>query len=355
MAIQQLPGSVPVRSRSGLALVMDGTLRIGPLISIPRLLREMAVDPADVMREAGIDPALFEDPENTISFAAMGRLFSLCVARSGCPHFGLLVGRQGGISSLGIVGLLSQHLPDVRTALRNIILHLHLHDRGAVPTLEVQNETAMLGYTIYQKNVVSTDQIYDGAMAIAFNLMKALCGPKWQPSEVLLCHAEPADREPYRALFKVPPRFDAERTALVFPATWLDQPMHGVNPQLRRILEAEVEALKILSDGDFVSQLRRILQSLIVAGCPSVDQTALLLAMHRRTLNRRLNVLGITFKQLLDETRFEIAQQLLRDTRMPVVDIAVTLNYTGASAFTRAFRRWSGASPAAWRAAFQRN
>ena len=355
MAIQQLPGSVPVRSRSGLALVMDGTLRIGPLISIPQLLREMAVDPADVMREAGIDPALFEDPENTISFAAMGRLFSLCVARSGCPHFGLLVGRQGGISSLGIVGLLSQHLPDVRTALRNIILHLHLHDRGAVPTLEVQNETAMLGYTIYQKNVVSTDQIYDGAMAIAFNLMKALCGPKWQPSEVLLCHAEPADREPYRALFKVPPRFDAERTALVFPATWLDQPMHGVNPQLRRILEAEVEALKILSDGDFVSQLRRILQSLIVAGCPSVDQTALLLAMHRRTLNRRLNALGITFKQLLDETRFEIAQQLLRDTRMPVVDIAVTLNYTGASAFTRAFRRWSGASPAAWRAAFQRN
>ena len=355
MTIQQLPGSVPVRSRSGLALVMDGTLRIGPLISTPRLLREMAVDPVDVMREAGIDPALFEDPENTISFATMGRLFSLCVARSGCPHFGLLVGRQGGISSLGIVGLLSQHLPDVRTALRNIILHLHLHDRGAVPTLEVQNETAMLGYAIYQKNVASTDQIYDGAMAIAFNLMKTLCGPRWLPSEVLLCHAEPADREPYRAFFKVPPRFDAERTALVFPATWLDQPMHGVNPQLRRILEAEVEALKILSDGDFVSQLRRILQSLIVAGCPSVDQTALLLAMHRRTLNRRLNALGITFKQLLDETRFEIAQQLLRDTRMPVVDIAVTLNYTGASAFTRAFRRWSGASPAAWRAAFQRN
>ena len=355
MAIQQFPVSGSVRSRSGLALVMDGTLRIGPLISIPRLLREMAVDPANVMREAGIDPALFEDPENTISFAAMGRLFSLCVARSGCPHFGLLVGRQGGISSLGIVGLLSQHLPDVRTALRNIILHLHLHDRGAVPTLEVQNETAMLGYAIYQKNVASTDQIYDGAMAIAFNLMKTLCGPRWLPSEVLLCHAEPADREPYRALFKVPPRFDAERTALVFPATWLDQPMHGVNPQLRRILEAEVETLKILSDGDFVSQLRRILQSLIVAGCPSVDQTALLLAMHRRTLNRRLNALGITFKQLLDETRFEIAQQLLRDTRMPVVDIAVTLNYTGASAFTRAFHRWSGTSPAAWRAAFQRN
>ena len=56
MAIQQFPVSGSVRSRSGLALVMDGTLRIGPLIPIPQLLREMTVDPIDVMREAGIDP-----------------------------------------------------------------------------------------------------------------------------------------------------------------------------------------------------------------------------------------------------------------------------------------------------------
>ncbi|MEZ5579625.1 MAG: AraC family transcriptional regulator [Candidatus Competibacteraceae bacterium] len=159
-----------------------------------------------------------------MSFTALGQSLEPVRGAEQLSHFGLLVGRQGGISSLGIVGLLSQHSPDVRTALRNFVLHLHLHDRGAVPTLEVQNETAM-GYTIYQKNVASTDQIYDGAMAIAFNLMKTLCGAKWQPSEVLFCHAEPVDREPYRAFFKVPLRFDAERTALVFPATWLGQPI----------------------------------------------------------------------------------------------------------------------------------
>ena len=101
---------------------------------------------------------------------------------------------------------------------------------------------------------------------------------------------------------------------------------------------------------DFASQLRRVLQSLIVVGCPSVDQTALLLAMHRRTLNRRLNALGITFKQLLDETCFEIAQQLLRDTRMPMVDIAVSLNYASTSAFLA--RSAAGqCDPCAWRAA----
>lgn len=253
MAMQQFPVTAPVRSRSGLALVMNGALRIGPIVPIPRLLREMAIDPIDVMRKVGIDPILFDDPENTIPFAVMGQLFNVCVVRSGCPHFGLLMGQQSGASSLGVVGLLAQHSPDVRTALRNVVLHLHLHDRGAVPTLAMQDEMAMLGYTIYQKAVASTDQIYDGALAIAFSFMKMLCGPGWLPSEVRFCHAEPVDREPYRRFFKAPLRFDAEQTALLFPATWLDQAVHGADPQLRRILEAETQALKVLDDGDFVS------------------------------------------------------------------------------------------------------
>ncbi|MGA7980859.1 MAG: helix-turn-helix transcriptional regulator [Chromatiaceae bacterium] len=73
--------------------------------------------------------------------------------------------------------------------------------------------------------------------------------------------------------------------------------------------------------------------------------------MHRRTLNRRLNAQGTSFKELLQEVRFEISQQLLRDTRLPVVEVAEALGYAAAGAFTRAFQRWSGKSPTAWREA----
>ena len=71
--------------------------------------------------------------------------------------------------------------------------------------------------------------------------------------------------------------------------------------------------------------------------------------MHRRTLNRRLKAQNYTFHELVNEVRYEIARQLLEDTRMPMSQIAVTLDYSDASAFTRAFRRWSGTTPAAWR------
>jgi len=72
--------------------------------------------------------------------------------------------------------------------------------------------------------------------------------------------------------------------------------------------------------------------------------------MDRRTLNRRLNAFGTGFQELADEIRLEIARQMLEDSTMEVIQIALLLDYADASAFTRAFRRWTGTTPASWRA-----
>jgi AraC-like DNA-binding protein len=72
--------------------------------------------------------------------------------------------------------------------------------------------------------------------------------------------------------------------------------------------------------------------------------------MHSRTLTRRLKASGCNFKALVDEGRFEIAREMLQNTSLDVSRIAASLDYADASAFTRAFRRWSGATPAVWRA-----
>ena len=71
--------------------------------------------------------------------------------------------------------------------------------------------------------------------------------------------------------------------------------------------------------------------------------------MHKRTLNRHLNAQGISFRKLADEVSFEISRQLLEDSDKEIVQIASLLGYSNASAFTRAFRRWSSTTPAVWR------
>jgi AraC-like DNA-binding protein len=127
----------------------------------------------------------------------------------------------------------------------------------------------------------------------------------------------------------------------------------GADASVRRLIMREIESLEARGAGDVVTQLRRLLRRMLVASSPRggirLEQVATLFALHRRTLNRRLRVQGTSFKALLDEARYDIARQMLRDTRLPVSEIAAALDYSESAAFVRAFRRWSGTSPTAWR------
>src|SRR5829696_4055244 len=90
-------------------LLPPGYIHLGVAKEIEPTLRDFDLDPDPIIREAGLDPRLFDDGANIIPHAALGRLLTLCVARTNCPHFGLLVGRQATILSLGMVGRLMQH------------------------------------------------------------------------------------------------------------------------------------------------------------------------------------------------------------------------------------------------------
>jgi len=333
------------------ALVADGRVRVSILTHLPQLLRDLGCDPAEVIAGAGVDPTLLDDPENTVEFRAAGRLIQHCVACTRCDHLGLLLGQRSDTSDLGLVGLLVRHCPDVGTALRSLIRYLHLHDRGGIPTFEVTDGTAEFGYAVYEQATPAADQIQVASVAVASNIMRGLCGPAWRASEVLLSIRRPADVEPFKRVFGAPLIFDAERCALVFPASLLRAPVAAADAAARTSLETLIATLQGNSRIGVAAATRRALRSLLAAGSASEIAVAQALAVHRRTLNRQLRGEGSSFRQLLGEVRLEVARQMLRDSDAPVERIAGSLGYSGASAFGRAFRRWTGLSPLAWRAA----
>jgi AraC-like DNA-binding protein len=102
---------------------------------------------------------------------------------------------------------------------------------------------------------------------------------------------------------------------------------------------------------DFSDTLRHLLRTELLRGQCSVEDVAALCRVHRRTLSRRLRAEGTAFRQVADDVRFEIASRLLSNRWITSGQIATTLGYSDLSAFTRAFRRWSGQTPTAWRAA----
>jgi AraC-like DNA-binding protein len=327
-----------------------GCVRVGPVAAIPALLREHAHEPPEqILAEVALDLKLFEDPDNSISFVDVGRLLSLGAKRTGIPHFGLLVGQQAGPASVGQLAELMAHAPNVGTALNSMILHVCLNDRGAVPTLNSENGIAKLGHAVYIPMQEGIRQIADGALATMCNLLLALCGDTWVPSEVRFSHSPPLNTKPYESFFHAPLVFEADENALVFPARWLQQPLPAADIKQHILTVNRLTTLEARMGIDFQEQIYSILRPLIVSQTCSSEHLANILSMHPRTLNRRLEEQGTSFREIVSKLRYEVAKQLLLDTTMPLIKISTLLGYADASVFTRAFRRWSGISPSAWR------
>ena len=342
------PRSAP---RRHLPAAGEGEVRIGPVAAIPDLLRKFGVTPSLPFVRAGVPLHAFKSPENRIAFDALGRLLAECSTATACDHFGLLVGDCFELEGLGAIGYLMRNSATVGEALRALLLHLYLHDRGAVPILiNMDSSYVLLGYSIYRHGTTGTAHLYDVAIAIGYRVLRAICGASWKPAHVQFSHAQPRDARPYRRILGPNVRFDAEVSGIVFAASWLDRAIPGADSNLRELVMSAIQQIRANSTMSFADIVRGALHQMVLGGTSSAESVALLFGIHERTLRKRLTAEGTSLQQLVSQTRFELAKQLLENTRLPISEIAAALHFADAAVFSRAFRGWSKTSPRDWRA-----
>ena len=329
--------------------IREGTVRVGPMMAIPVVLDQLGMDPAKVLSQAGVDAAIFDDPDNLLSTSARAHLFQVCSNLSAQQHFGLLVGERGKLGSFGLIGYLAMHASNVREALTSLARYLHLHGQGARAVLESAGNSAFLGYEIYQPLADGHDQIEDAAVAIMHNIARELCGAEWRPSEVWFTHREPSDGTPFKHMFHAPLRFNMPSAGIYFDSRWLRQSVRAADPELHRLLQKQIDELETRYVDDFPEQVRRVLHHAVLTHNASAGRIAALFSIHSRSLHRRLRSYGTSFQELLDECRYGIACSMLESSDIMISELAEMLDYSDARAFCRAFKRWSGSSPSTWR------
>lgn len=344
------------QTQSDAEILLDGVIgtsgeqawrqRVDALCLLPELLSSLGLQPEPILASAGLTLSALSHPDNTIPFANVGRLLTASARVSGLPHIGLLSGQDWALKHMGLLGQLIKNSATLGDALRALAVYHRLDSEGAAVYFLERKEVAMLGYIVHQPRVDGIEFIYDTVLACGWNFIRELIGQDAALLKVVFARARPADPQPYRDFFRTRLQFDGDHSALYLPRRMLDQPVAGADANLRRQIEAEVEATPAL---DLNVRLHRALRLLLLHGEVSGDYVAQQLAMHRRTLHRRLEARGMTFQQVLDDVRWELSRQLLGHTTLSLGKVASATGYADTSTFVRAFHRWSGTTPAKWR------
>ena len=146
-------------------------------------------------------------------------------------------------------------------------------------------------------------------------------------------------------------RFNAPRTEIVYVRSAWNGPLRGAKPELARALRPKLDTMLAAAEGRITAsdRVRMALAELLNEGEPNGQRVAQRLSMSWRTLQRRLEASGTTFRTLLDETRFRLAREWLNHTAVPIKVVAARLGYADERAFDRAFHRWASMGPMQYR------
>ena len=320
--------------------------RVGPFSELPAVLRCLGYDPEAVLRDAGFSLALFESFDAQIPFRAQCELIECCASAVGCAHLGLLVGARCQLRSLGALGLLQKYSADVGSALRNFVRFQRYQVAGGEIALREVGDEVFLSYRV--GDISARDHLENIVVAAMCVVLRVFLGAAWNPLRAVFSYPAPRDTSPFHQLFSCPVAFSSGASGLALHLSHLQHRLARHDPDLCDYICRELEQFSPVGE-KIAAQVLKLLRTAIPSGVVRSEQIADLLNVHPRTLHRRLRDCGTNFQELLDYARYGLARRLLDETPMTVGKVAETMGYSEPSAFVRAFRRWSGVTPRAWR------
>lgn len=318
--------------------------------AIRRTLEARGVDCRPLFAQAGLDLAALEDPNARYPVERTTRLWRLAVEATDDPCLGLAVASQVAPTTFHALGYAILASASVADMLQRIVRYFRIATDASWLELRQGSDAVELVGHPYGGDSMPAPESVDAFMSLLVRTARGLAGRELCPLRVELRRSRPAGSDCHARIFRAPVRFDAADDLVAFSRADCERPLDSANAELaRRSDEIIAQYLQQLEGGTLTLQVRDRLVRMLPEGEPSAEQLACSLHLSLRSLQRRLADEGNSFEQLLLATREELARGYLQDARHSIGEIAYLLGYADASCFTRAFRRWTGMAPSAFR------
>ena len=323
------------------------------ILSLLRFGDAQGADLRELEKSLGLERKALGGPDVRISQRTYHLVWDGLGARLDAPDLGLDLAQHLDLEGLDVLGHLAVHSADLRELLDRVVRYNRiLHDAGRVE-YEVRGHELLIfpGCRGLLHAVPRHVAEYSAALVIAFAQLATRAPMRVEA--VAFRHPKPSSTKRLKTVFGVEPTFDAVETVVTLEAKVLDWPIAekhaNVATYLERYAQQVLEKLP-KADDDLVTEARRLLVVGIEKGTATAEFVASQLGLHPRTLQRRLSDEGVSLTGLLEETRQQLAERLLAENRLAIGEVAFLLGYAETSAFHRAFKRWTGRTPATQRA-----
>lgn len=310
-----------------------------------------ALDGAALLRSVGIDPAAAPEPKTMIADTAYYDLLERVSGSIDVTDLPLRTGASMRCDDYGALGLAFKSAPTLRGSYDRVARYARLWT--TVVQYELRPNPRGTFFLLHRAGArrlglrLSNEATLASAMAIG----REVAPMPFNAVEVHVQHPAPADVMAHTRYFGCPVLFGADVDGLLLADEVLDRPNRLGDEGITRFLlgHLEAEIAKLGADRTIEEMTRDAIARSLSAGPPRMEDIARRLGMSVRSLHRRLGEDGLTFQALMESTRRELAEGLLRDDRYSLAEVAFLTGFSEQSSFSRAFKRWAGATPAAFR------
>ena len=306
-------------------------------------------DAERVFRGAGLDLNAIRDPSRWIHQDQYRRVLELASEATGDDCFGLRAGAAFDLRNYGILGYATLNCGTLGEAAASLVRYFGVMRKGARFTLKVEGETACIRFHAVKGSHEIPRHEAELALARVCKGIRDLVGSDWMPQRVHFAHRRESELAEHEGFFGVRPRFGMEGNWVFLSRSDLQRRNRTADRRLYQILKHRLEALlPERAEDDLVLKVREEIAEALSEGA-ALNAVAGRLGLGARTLQRRLRDRGLAYNDLVERVRQEESYRHLRHDDLQISEIAERLGYSEVSAFDRAFRRWSGTSPLAFR------
>jgi AraC-like DNA-binding protein len=314
--------------------------------------RAAGVDRARLLTAIGADVAIYDDINGWVSVDMMARAWQLAPEWSGDAGFGMHAAEKMPLGTYGALEYATLSSTSLADALGRAVRYLRV--LGAMSEPSIVEHGALVHVRLTPQLTMSPlarRHFVEHFFALLVTRARILTGRGLDLLRVRFTHEAPDDVSEHARIFAAPLEFGQRRDELVADRAALAVPLRTANPALLEPLEEAAASVLRRGDEDILARTRAVLPSVLETGDPGLAGVARRMGIGARTLQRRLSQRGSSYAALVEDVRRELAHREVALGSKSFGEIAFLLGFSQASAFDRAFRRWTGKTPSAYRRA----